>query len=445
MYFSLFVGAALLTCCTGESSEKIVALAGATVVLPCSFNISHSNDFPTVEWSKDGLKPNVVFLYRDGCETYEMKNPAFEYRTSLITKELKDGNVSLRISNVQLTDAGTYRCMRLWTNVLRDITTMELVVDAVSEPKLLFISSASRRVTLQCEAGCWLPVPHIEFLDNKGKVIPADHPKQDEDASGCYTVTRNVTLQDATNRVTCRVHQPETNRTRTTQILIPVDCMSSCSLTTGIAVGEAVLLLAFVCGLVVFKQCGGKCRLQSSGHSTKSSVSENEMLPMIVSTEGADNMGNSREVADLKSKLAEKEETIRQLQNNNRSQISPAVSYHDHPTAVHRPSTSSPDVPKPLSPPSDRDLKPAILQQNSCQASGHVVQRIRLHSSPAVLHSSSSVNNPKEKLGHKGRTMSDCCTRSRPGVNKAARRQSLASPSRSNDSTLLALLSEESE
>uniref|UniRef100_A0A8C2XDE2 Ig-like domain-containing protein n=1 Tax=Cyclopterus lumpus TaxID=8103 RepID=A0A8C2XDE2_CYCLU len=92
--------------------ETVLALAGGDVTLPCSFSIKASDDFPTVEWSKEGLKPNVVFLYRNGGETPEMKNPAFRYRTSLIVKELNNGNISLRISNVQLSDAGRYQCMR---------------------------------------------------------------------------------------------------------------------------------------------------------------------------------------------------------------------------------------------------------------------------------------------------------------------------------------------
>ena len=107
--------------------ERVLALAGRDVILPCSFNITVSRNFPTVEWSKKGIEPNVVFLYRDGCETYEMKNPDFEYRTNLVLKELKNGNISLRISNVQLSDAGSYQCMTLKKNY-REITRVTLIV-----------------------------------------------------------------------------------------------------------------------------------------------------------------------------------------------------------------------------------------------------------------------------------------------------------------------------
>ncbi|KAI3375973.1 hypothetical protein L3Q82_016506 [Scortum barcoo] len=218
--------ASLLFCCSGASSvhgppQQVLAFAGEDVILPCSFNVTARNDFPTVEWSKEGLQPDVIFLYRDGCETYEMKNPDFQYRTSLIVKELKNRNVSLRISSVRLSDEGKYKCMKLWKDAPREITTVTLVVVAVSEPKLSVVSAESGGVTLQCEANCWLPKPEISLLDDQGNIIPAEEPRRVRDDSGCYILTRKVTLRDATKRVTCRVHQPEINLTRTTEILIP--------------------------------------------------------------------------------------------------------------------------------------------------------------------------------------------------------------------------------
>uniref|UniRef100_A0A3B4VQN2 Ig-like domain-containing protein n=1 Tax=Seriola dumerili TaxID=41447 RepID=A0A3B4VQN2_SERDU len=212
-----------LLCCTGESSvfdpaervlgpEKVLAFAGRDVTLTCTFNITDSGDLPTVEWSKDDLEPNVIFLYRDGCETHEMKNPDFEYRTSFVMKNLKHGDISLRISNVRLSDAGRYQCMRLWKNAPKDITKVELNVVSMSEPKLSVVSHKIGGVTLQCEARSWLPEPKIMFLDDRGNDLDAEDPETHQDESGCHTVRRRVTLQTGTSRVICRAHQLEFNR-----------------------------------------------------------------------------------------------------------------------------------------------------------------------------------------------------------------------------------------
>uniref|UniRef100_A0A7N6BHK9 Ig-like domain-containing protein n=1 Tax=Anabas testudineus TaxID=64144 RepID=A0A7N6BHK9_ANATE len=108
--------------------ERVLAYVGEDVILPCSFDIASNRDDPTVEWSKEDLQPNVIFLYRDGCETFEMKHPAYEYKTHLIMRELKNGKCSLRISNIQLSDAGTYQCMRIWKDGTQEVTKVELVV-----------------------------------------------------------------------------------------------------------------------------------------------------------------------------------------------------------------------------------------------------------------------------------------------------------------------------
>lgn len=109
-------------------SESVTVLAGGVAVLPCSFNISASDEIPTVEWSKQHLVPNVIFLYRDGCEDHEMKHPDFRYRTGFITPELKNGIISLRISSVKRSDSGMYQCKRLWGSGQRHVTTVELIV-----------------------------------------------------------------------------------------------------------------------------------------------------------------------------------------------------------------------------------------------------------------------------------------------------------------------------
>ncbi|MEQ2170187.1 hypothetical protein GOODEAATRI_032741, partial [Goodea atripinnis] len=106
----------------------IVTFASGNVILPCSLKIPNNGDMPTVEWSKEGLKPNVVFLYRNGFETFEMKSLAFEFRTSLFMREVKNGNVSLRISNVRISDEGIYQCLIIQRNGTREAKEMQLVV-----------------------------------------------------------------------------------------------------------------------------------------------------------------------------------------------------------------------------------------------------------------------------------------------------------------------------
>lgn len=124
--------------CSGVTSaaappQTVLAYVGGVALLPCSYDVAASSDIPTVEWSKPGLRPDVIFLYRDGCETFDMKHPDFTYRTGLVMKELKTGNISLRISDIRLSDAGTYKCLRIWKNTSQEFTNVQLVVGELAQ------------------------------------------------------------------------------------------------------------------------------------------------------------------------------------------------------------------------------------------------------------------------------------------------------------------------
>ncbi|XP_041636053.1 butyrophilin subfamily 3 member A2-like [Cheilinus undulatus] len=408
MFYHVLLGAALLICSTGESlvhglPQTVQVLAGGDVILPCRFSTSTNEDFPTVEWSKEGLYPNVVFLYRDGSETYAMKNPAFEYRTSLVMKELKNGNVSLRISSVQLSDSGTYRCMRLWRSAPREITTVKLFVGAASEPKLSFLSAESGGVTLQCEADCWLPEPGVTFLDHQGREISADEPRGAQDARGCYTVTRRVILHEATERVTCRVHQPQINQTRTAETLIPGGSVGSCSSAIGMAVGGTLFLLSAVCGLafLLWKkyQSAGAHKLtlsRRSSSSTKSIIPEDQPFLQGVRVHGGVSTVEklSQQMEDLQSKL---QETIHRLEIYCNSQLV----------------TSSGGPPRNSNP-------------------GQTARRHRIHSNPNVLTFAesvpSSVSSSKKRVSFDGPSLSTSPPPHGPKAPNIKRRHSSVLP-----------------
>ncbi|KAK1890380.1 Butyrophilin subfamily 3 member A1 [Dissostichus eleginoides] len=199
------------------SPEKVCVSGGGVVILPCSF--PPKDVFPTVEWSKTDLKKGFVLLFRDNREDLVEQSPLYVSRTNLSVEDLKSGNASLRISNVQPADAGMYHCMRMWNNDQQNITKVELVV-AVPGPKISVMPLKEGGFTLECEATCWGSDAKINFLDENGKNLTADYPKKGY-PRGCFTVQRRVTLQEASNRVTCRVQRADTNETRETKIQLP--------------------------------------------------------------------------------------------------------------------------------------------------------------------------------------------------------------------------------
>uniref|UniRef100_A0A665T3B0 Ig-like domain-containing protein n=1 Tax=Echeneis naucrates TaxID=173247 RepID=A0A665T3B0_ECHNA len=146
---------------SGSEAEQIWAAAGDTAILPCKIT-SRTDD--TIEWTKDSdkVKGQYAFVYREGCETFDMKDEGFQFRTNLFLKEMKTGNISLRISNVRPSDEGTYQCRLIKGKPGKPVVIKTLQLF------LSLVTLAGDEVTIQCEAQCWMPEPQIAFLDDEG-------------------------------------------------------------------------------------------------------------------------------------------------------------------------------------------------------------------------------------------------------------------------------------
>ncbi|KAM3589998.1 uncharacterized protein V6R79_001618 [Siganus canaliculatus] len=92
------------------SQQPITALVGDDVILPCHLQPPVSAADWTVEWSKPGLDPESVHYHEDGRLRVKEQNPSYSYRTSLSVDDMKTGDVSLRIFNVEKSDSGIYKC-----------------------------------------------------------------------------------------------------------------------------------------------------------------------------------------------------------------------------------------------------------------------------------------------------------------------------------------------
>ncbi|XP_015259566.1 PREDICTED: putative selection and upkeep of intraepithelial T-cells protein 1 homolog [Cyprinodon variegatus] len=281
-------------------SKQVHAFAGGAIILPCSIEPAASSDIQTVEWSKEveGQMPAIVFLYRDGCETFEMKDSDFEYRTSLIMRQLQKGNFSLRIANVKLSDTGTFHCLLIWKNKTKEESIVELVVASSSDPKLSVVSVDSRGVTVQCEALCWMPVPVMTTVDDEGNKLTEEEQKQELDPRGCYNIKQNVTLQNPLSKVVCKVHQQQRNHSKMTEILLP-DFGESCVMSY--LISAAVTTLLFITAFCIYiwvnkkhySSDGGNQEQMTDISDQTSKSQSNETQSLLDQQIAADNKQNS--------------------------------------------------------------------------------------------------------------------------------------------------------
>ncbi|XP_067380027.1 butyrophilin-like protein 8 isoform X1 [Channa argus] len=242
--------------CRGQSeligsSQPIVAPLGEDVILPCHLEPKRDAAGLTLEWTRPDLNPRFVHVWRSGEELVGTKHKSFEGRTSLFIDELKNGNISLKLSKVQISDEGTYRC---FIPALDKQSFVQLVItsNAVSLPVITLAGTdeSSSGVVLKCESEGWYPEPEVLWLDGEGNVLSAGPTETVRGPDDLYTVSSRVTVDKRHgNRFTCRVQQNIINWTRETHIHVSDDFFYVQSIIFPITVGLAVSLA--VCFLII--------------------------------------------------------------------------------------------------------------------------------------------------------------------------------------------------
>ncbi|NXO63363.1 VTCN1 inhibitor, partial [Phainopepla nitens] len=94
----------------GQLDTTCHAFVGETVILPCTttppgeLTLSKS----MLYWQ---IGTELVHFFQNGQDSLESQDEKFHGRTSLFLDQMKHGNLSLKISNVQLRDDAEYSCI----------------------------------------------------------------------------------------------------------------------------------------------------------------------------------------------------------------------------------------------------------------------------------------------------------------------------------------------
>ncbi|KAL0970538.1 hypothetical protein UPYG_G00243450 [Umbra pygmaea] len=210
-------------------SEPVVAVAGDDVILPCTLRntVSTVNAVDeSVEWQRLDLRPKEVHFYRNRDDDNNgIQNENYKGRTSLFTEEMKNGNISLKLTKVELSDAGNYTCFVPSLNSPDQKASVELIVvgaEGKPEVSIVGVNYTQYGVVLQCEAAVWHFKPDLTWLDSHGTILSAGPTETNHSTQGCFTVRGEVTAQKTDNNsFTCRVTQQQINLKMETQIHVP--------------------------------------------------------------------------------------------------------------------------------------------------------------------------------------------------------------------------------
>ncbi|XP_035985466.1 butyrophilin subfamily 2 member A2-like [Fundulus heteroclitus] len=321
--FGLIISLLLLMHTTEGQSEEtdlshtIKAMTCDDVVLPCHVSPPGDHSLASVEWGRPDLMPRFVYVWYNQKEYLSDQNTAYRGRTSLFHDKLKDGDVSLKLSNVRHSDNGKYRCYSP-----RDETEyfVKLLVGSVSPPgfSLGGLDKSSGGVMLDCSSAGWFPEPEIFWLDGEGSIMSAGAAEKTRSPDGLYTVSSRVTVEKRhNNNITCRVQQKDINQTRETHFYVPDDffmAQSGCSVhVTFIVIFVIMLIFGFFLFIWIKKQNKNKMK------KLEEKVNEEQQQLMKEEKQNLAEKKSNQQLMNLAGKKLNLEEEIKKRNEDQRS------------------------------------------------------------------------------------------------------------------------------
>ncbi|XP_036407630.1 butyrophilin subfamily 1 member A1-like [Megalops cyprinoides] len=203
-------------------ADPVVADVGEGIVLPCYLEPNISAEDMRVEWFRVDAAITQVHLYQQRENKNDSQSPSYRGRTALFPEELKKGNASLRLSSVEVSDGGQYKCL-IQSDLWYEDVSLSVTVRAVgTDPVISMEGYREGGIGLLCESKGWHPEPELIWLDSEGHSLPAGPTETLRDSMGLFIVRRSVIVQEGdTTRFTCRVQQQQINQEKETEFHIP--------------------------------------------------------------------------------------------------------------------------------------------------------------------------------------------------------------------------------
>ncbi|XP_033992487.1 butyrophilin-like protein 8 isoform X1 [Trematomus bernacchii] len=286
----LMVLAVCVFCCQAAPVSNSLQVGGSpvsvhlghTATLPCWLSPPQSAEQLEVRWFLPGEGfDSPVLLYQRAQLEHGSQDAAYAGRVSLGLKDatssgLREGDVSLKLANATLQDAGDYSCY-VSSDKEYDTATVSLVVTETGTPPLLSaVWIPGGRVNLSCESEGWSPRPSLRWADPLKTLTPQS--LQYSTAPSGLVSVHSWILLPASTRVSCWVEKQEV-RLQLQEPPTPPQGSGGGTAAGWAAFGLLLSAVLLAAAFLLYRKRGKKAKLFVEGPENLYSPENQKLLP----------------------------------------------------------------------------------------------------------------------------------------------------------------------
>ncbi|XP_069771711.1 uncharacterized protein [Narcine bancroftii] len=188
--------------------DPIVAVVGEDVVLDCQLVIIGNKipDNMELHWINVALSyTSPVHTYMGGADDLSQQAPAYKGRTHLFSEQISQGNLSLKLSDVQVSDNGQYKCLVTSKPIHEEVKMTLNVVGRGNQPWIEMVDYVSNGIRLACLSEGWFPKPDIQWMNEIGNNVTEQMTATYREGSHGLYVVRSTVVVNSANAYFCRM------------------------------------------------------------------------------------------------------------------------------------------------------------------------------------------------------------------------------------------------
>ncbi|XP_077657631.1 butyrophilin subfamily 1 member A1-like [Urocitellus parryii] len=241
----------------------IVAVLGKEAILPCALLPAMNAENMELGWFRTTLS-QAVFIYWNQQEQTEEQMAEYRGRTSLVRDFLSEGQASVHIHKVQVSDNGKYTCFFRHGGYYEEADLEVKVAGMGSDPQVHIEGPEEDGVRVVCKASGWFPKPQVQWRDLSGNKFPALSEAHTQDTEELFSVEATLVVRDSSvGNVTCSVLNPVLDQEKAMAIYIPEPFFPQASPWK-----PAFVVILTMLGLLLL----GACYLSTKEHSRRMQV-----------------------------------------------------------------------------------------------------------------------------------------------------------------------------